>query len=144
MAFLLPTIVFATTPIVMWLGRNRYVQTKPAGSVLGKAMRILSIGFKNAGWSPKKWYAAGFWEHALPSRIPVAERPSWMVWDDTFVWEVRRGFKACQVFSFLPLYWLTYKYVPLSLVDVDLLKSTFSSRPSSTNTTSHTAKSIIT
>ncbi|GAA5841611.1 hypothetical protein JCM9279_000706 [Rhodotorula babjevae] len=111
LAFLLPTIVFATTPIVMWLGRNRYVQTKPSGSVLGKAMRILSVNFKHAGWSPKAWYRAGFWENALPSRIPAAERPSWMVWDDTFVWEVRRGFKACQVFGFFPLYWLTYNQI---------------------------------
>ena len=132
LAFLLPTIVFATTPIVMWLGRNRYIQTKPSGSVLGKAMRILSVNFKHAGWSPKAWYRAGFWENALPSRIPVAERPSWMVWDDTFVWEVRRGFKACQVFGFFPLYWLTYKCVPLYRPSrprrpsqVDLPKSTF-------------------
>ncbi|TNY20049.1 PTR2-domain-containing protein [Rhodotorula diobovata] len=111
LAYLLPTLVFATTPLVMWLGRNRYVRVKPAGSVLGKAMRILSMGFKNAGWSPRSWYRAGFWESALPSRIPVAERPSWMVWDDTFVWEVRRGFKACQVFGFFPLYWLTYNQI---------------------------------
>ncbi|GAA5913679.1 hypothetical protein JCM8208_005899 [Rhodotorula glutinis] len=124
LAFTLPTIVFATTPVVMWLGRKRYVQTKPAGSVLGKAMRILSINFKAAGLSPKAWYRAGFWEAALPSRIPAAERPSWMVWDDTFVWEVRRGFKACQVFAFLPLYWLTYNQINNNLTSQAALMNT--------------------
>ncbi|BGP45379.1 hypothetical protein JCM10450v2_001197 [Rhodotorula kratochvilovae] len=111
LAFLLPTVVFATTPIVLWLGRNRYVRTKPSGSVLGKAMRILSMGFKRAGPNPRNWSKGGFWEAALPSRIAESERPSWMVWDDTFVWEVRRGFKACQVFGFFPLYWLTYNQI---------------------------------
>ncbi|BGP37286.1 hypothetical protein JCM10449v2_001191 [Rhodotorula kratochvilovae] len=111
LAFLLPTVVFATTPIVLWVGRNRYIRVKPSGSVLGKAMRILSLGFKRAGPNPRNWSKGGFWEAALPSRIAESERPSWMVWDDTFVWEVRRGFKACQVFGFFPLYWLTYNQI---------------------------------
>ncbi|GAA6004046.1 Ptr2p [Rhodotorula paludigena] len=111
LSFTLPTIVFATTPIIMWIGRNRYIRTRPAGSVLGKAFKILACGFKAAGPNPKNWYKPGFWNAALPSRISPSERPSWMVWDDTFVHEVRRGFKACAVFGFFPLYWLTYNQI---------------------------------
>ncbi|GAA5884815.1 hypothetical protein JCM6882_007107, partial [Rhodosporidiobolus microsporus] len=56
LAFLLPTIVFATTPIVLWLGRHRYVRTPPTGSTLGKAFRTLGVCFKGRWFSPRKWY----------------------------------------------------------------------------------------
>jgi POT family proton-dependent oligopeptide transporter len=48
------------------------------------------------------------WESVKPSNIPAAERPSWMTFDDKWVAEVRRGFHACSVFLWFPLYWLTY------------------------------------
>ncbi|GAA5862560.1 hypothetical protein JCM8547_002104 [Rhodosporidiobolus lusitaniae] len=113
LAFLLPTIVFATTPIVLYLGKNRYVRSPPAGhSVLGKAMRTLSVCFKGKGLNPKSWYAADFWQPAYDvAELPASERPSWATWDATWVSEVRRGFKACQVFAYLPLYWLTYNQI---------------------------------
>ncbi|GAA5912857.1 hypothetical protein JCM6882_009497, partial [Rhodosporidiobolus microsporus] len=56
LAFLLPTIVFATTPVVLWLGRHRYVRTPPTGSTLGKAFRTLGVCFKGRWFSPRKWY----------------------------------------------------------------------------------------
>ncbi|BGP29520.1 hypothetical protein JCM10296v2_001259 [Rhodotorula toruloides] len=111
LAFTLPTVVFALTPIVLFLGKNKYNRTPPAGSSLGKAFRILNINFKRAGFSPKAWKRSDFWEAALPSQFATAEKPAWMTWDDTFVWEVRRGFKACQVFLWLPLYWLCYNQI---------------------------------
>lgn len=111
LAFTLPTVVFALTPIVLFLGKNKYNRTPPAGSSLGKAFSILKINFKRAGFSPKAWKRSDFWEAALPSQFAAAEKPSWMTWDDTFVWEVRRGFKACQVFLWLPLYWLCYNQI---------------------------------
>lgn len=92
MAFLLPTVVFCLTPIVLFAGRNRYRKTPPAGSVLGKCMRVLTFSVKKTGANPLNWIRAGFWERALPSRYTEAERPSYMTWDDAWVWEVRKGY----------------------------------------------------
>lgn len=45
-----------------------------------------------------------FWEKVKPSQIAAADRPSWMTFDDQWVDEVMRGFKACKVFLWYPLY----------------------------------------
>ncbi|GAA6062230.1 hypothetical protein JCM10212_000809 [Sporobolomyces blumeae] len=111
LAYLLPTIVFSLCPIVLFIGRNRYVKTPPQGSTLGKALRLLGHCMKGKWLHPTQWKASGFWDAAKPSNIPVDERPSYMTWSDTWVDEVRRGFKACQVFVFFPIYWLTYNQI---------------------------------
>jgi POT family proton-dependent oligopeptide transporter len=48
------------------------------------------------------------WENVKPSNIEPSRRPAWMTFDDNWVSEVRRGFHACSVFLWYPLYWLTY------------------------------------
>lgn len=53
--------------------------------------------------------AADFWESAKPSKI-VGGKPEWMTFDDAWVDEVRRGFKACTVFVYYPLY-CTYPHL---------------------------------
>lgn len=44
-----------------------------------------------------------FWERVKPSRLD-SNKPAWMDFDDQWVDEVRRGFKACKVFLWYPLY----------------------------------------
>lgn len=113
LAFLLPTIMFLTTPFVMWWGRNRYRQSPPQGSVTSKAVRtfIYALGARWS-WNPvklwKRTHDGTLWEVAKPSNIPPAMRPKWMTFDDAWVDEVRRGFAACAVFAWYPLYWLAY------------------------------------
>jgi len=55
------------------------------------------------------------WERAKPSKIAPADRPGWMTFDDVWVDEVRRGFKACSVFLWYPLYWLTYNQMTANM-----------------------------
>ncbi|KAI0041577.1 peptide transporter PTR2A [Auriscalpium vulgare] len=116
LAFTLPTAVFLLCPAVLFLLRNKYRRSPPQGSVLSKALRTLWFATRGR-WSanPIKLYknmtAPGFWDSAKPSRIPDAERPKWMTFDDNWVEEVRRGFKACEVFQFFPLYWLSYNQI---------------------------------
>jgi POT family proton-dependent oligopeptide transporter len=43
------------------------------------------------------------WDVAKPSNVPVERRPAWMTYDDAWVDEVKRGLRACKVFLFLPL-----------------------------------------
>ncbi|GAA98100.1 hypothetical protein E5Q_04783 [Mixia osmundae IAM 14324] len=107
LAYALPTLVFCLCPFVLWAANSRYTKKPPAGSVFGSSMRVLGRSLAGKfSWNPvqliKNWNAPGFWEPAKPSRGAIVQ------WDDAFVDEVRRGFKACAVFTFYPLYWLSY------------------------------------
>ena len=48
--------------------------------------------------------ADDFWENVKPSHFSVETRPGWMNFDDEWVDEVKRGFKACVVFCWFPIY----------------------------------------
>ena len=117
LAYMLPTILFVCAPVVLILCKKRYILTPPTGSVLAKFWKLWSLASKGK-WSinPVRTYknmsAPGFWENVKPSRIPAAQRPAWMTFDDAWVEEVRRGLKACAVFLYLPLYWLAYVRSP--------------------------------
>ncbi|MCJ1329988.1 hypothetical protein MMC10_006669 [Thelotrema lepadinum] len=113
LSYMIPTLTFCLCPLVMYGCRNMYKRTPPQGSVLGKAMRLWIYAQKGR-WSlnpfttHKRLHDGTFWSSVRPSAIPAAQRPSWMTFDDAWVDEVGRGFAACSVFLWLPLYWLTY------------------------------------
>jgi POT family proton-dependent oligopeptide transporter len=52
-----------------------------------------------------------FWDSVKPSTYDEASRPKWMTFDDAWVDEVARGWAACSVFLWYPLYWLTYNQI---------------------------------
>ncbi|RPD65541.1 oligopeptide transporter [Lentinus tigrinus ALCF2SS1-7] len=113
LAYTLPTAVFLLCPLVLFFGRNMYVTSPPRGSVLSKALRIWRTAMKGRwSWNPltlfKNMNSADFWESAKPSHFKAEDRPSWMTFDDQWVDEVKRGFKACKVFLYYPIWWLTY------------------------------------
>ncbi|KAJ5895131.1 hypothetical protein N7495_006822 [Penicillium taxi] len=113
LAYLLPTLMFLITPFIMWWGRNRYRQSPPQGSVTSKAILTFVYALRDRWhWNPvklwKRTHDGTLWETAKPSNIPPHLRPKWMTFDDAFVDEVRRGFAACAVFCWYPLYWLAY------------------------------------
>ncbi|KAK8047847.1 POT family protein [Apiospora saccharicola] len=114
LSFTLPTIMFLICPAVMYWCRNKYVRLPPTGSVLGKSMGIIGLGMKGR-WSLnpvttfRHMASDDFWDRAKPSKLE--HRPAWMTFDDAWVDEVRRGFKACTVFFYFPIFWLpTPKY----------------------------------
>ncbi|KAJ2987663.1 hypothetical protein NUW54_g9362 [Trametes sanguinea] len=121
LAYTLPTVIFMLAPIVLYFGRNMYVRSPPQGSVLGKSFRIWRLAAHGRwSWSPVKTWrnlnAPDFWENVKPSRFTGESRPSWMTFDDEWVDEVKRGFKACSVFMWFPIYWLTYNQLNNNLV----------------------------
>lgn len=120
LAYLLPTIMFLTTPFIMIWGRKRYRQSPPQGSVVSKAARVFIFVLKDRWhWNPVKFWKrthdGTLWEAAKPSNIAPGSRPAWMTFDDAWVDEVRRGFAACAVFCYYPLYWLAYNQLTNNL-----------------------------
>ncbi|KAF3925269.1 hypothetical protein ABW20_dc0106174 [Dactylellina cionopaga] len=116
LSYLLPTIMFSFCPIIMIVCRNRYIKTPATYSVLSRSMRLMGFAMRGQ-WSinPIRTYKnlndGGFWERAKPSNVPASERPAWMNFDDQWVDEVSRGIKACKVFLWFPLYWVTYNQI---------------------------------
>ncbi|KAJ9096229.1 hypothetical protein QFC20_006473 [Naganishia adeliensis] len=108
LSYLLPTIVFLICPVVLLVGKKRYVLIPPAGSVYPLAVRVLKAASKGT-WSfnPKRLFGPRNWDNAKPSQV-VGERPSWMRFDDEWVDEVKRAMSACKVFLFYPVYWIAY------------------------------------
>ena len=109
LAYLLPTILFCVCPLVLFIGRNRYERSPPTGSVLATSLRIWRQAAKGRwSWNPARMWrnfeADDFWEGAKPSNWKGESRPKWMNFDDQWVDEVSRGFKACAVFMWYPVY----------------------------------------
>lgn len=54
-----------------------------------------------------------FWTSVKPSYFESAglPKPIRCTWDDQWIDELRRGVKACAVFCWYPLYWLTYNQI---------------------------------
>ncbi|KAI9923601.1 hypothetical protein ASPWEDRAFT_51386 [Aspergillus wentii DTO 134E9] len=111
LAFLLPTIMFAFCPVVLFFCRKKYDVTPPTGSVVAKSFKLWSLALKGRwSWNPvtfvKNCRSSDFWERVKPSNIE--NKPQWMTFDDQWVDEVSRALKACAVFLWYPLYWLAY------------------------------------
>ncbi|KAK1221786.1 hypothetical protein PQX77_015405 [Marasmius sp. AFHP31] len=122
LAFTLPTVVFLICPLVLWFGRKRYVRSPPTGSVLSKALRLWKLASKGR-WSAnpvatyRRLRADDFWESVKPSKLErEGRRPAWMTFDDQWVDEVNRGFKACAVFAWFPVFWLCYNQINNNLI----------------------------
>ncbi|KAF6817289.1 oligopeptide transporter [Colletotrichum sojae] len=121
LSFTLPTCMLAICPLVMWWGHGRYRDQPPSGSVLGPALRTFFFA-QRGRWSInpvttyRNMHDGTFWESVKPSRIDPAVRPSWMTFDDAWVDELRRGFAACAVFAWYPIYWLSYNQLNNNLV----------------------------
>lgn len=111
LSFTLPTILFIFCPLLMILFSKHYVKKPPQGDVLVKSMRVYGLVLKgrfsiNPVWTWRNLSDPKIWDSAKPSKI--ANKPAWMTFDDAWVEEVRRGIKACQVFFWLPIFWLPY------------------------------------
>ena len=109
LSFTLPTIIFLLCPLVLYFGRTKYTTLPPQGSVLGKSLRVLRLAMKGRiTWNPvttwRRMTAPDFWESAKPSNFKGDTKPSWMTFDDQWVDEVRRGFKACSIFPWYIVY----------------------------------------
>jgi len=103
---MIPTVVLLLCPLVTW-SSHRYVHLAPTRSVLSTALRLFRFAARGK-WNlnPVKTYknltTPDFWDNAKPSK--QNNQPEWMNFDDQWVDEVKRGFKACGVFCWFPIY----------------------------------------
>ncbi|KAJ7738242.1 POT family-domain-containing protein [Mycena maculata] len=129
LAYTLPTIIFLFCPVVLFIGRNRYVRSPPTGSVLALFIKVCNYCSKgrwslNPVTSYRNLTAADFWETAKPSNVPADQRPAWMTFDDQWIDELKRGVAACWVFLWYPIYWLTYNQLNNNLTSQAATMST--------------------
>jgi len=113
LSFLIPTIVFCFSLPILFVCRKWYRRTPPEGSVLKPAVKLLFMGMKgrihaNPMQTYRHLHDGTFWENLKPSNLDPARRPAWMNFDDNWVLEVGRGWAACSVFLWYPLYWICY------------------------------------
>ncbi|KAM3587214.1 peptide transporter ptr2 [Umbelopsis sp. WA50703] len=107
-AYLLPTAMFIPALLVVVLGRKRYIENPPRGSIFIEVGRVTRLS----------WKVKGGLDACKPSRLEV-ENPELMknvTWDDVFVDELKRTFKACVVFCWYPIWWLAYSQMTSNLV----------------------------
>lgn len=73
-------------PIVLWIGKNRYITSPPKGSVAADSLRVFREAAKGH-WSLNfiKMGKSLEWDRARPtvaSATNGGERPNWCHWDD--------------------------------------------------------------
>ncbi|KAG6830565.1 hypothetical protein H0H92_016016 [Tricholoma furcatifolium] len=112
LAYLIPLIIYLLMPAVLLVTRNSLIKLPPQGSVVADTFKVGRVLLSRA--SLKQAWKGGddFWNAAKPSQIEAnrvsgGEGPRWGIkWDDDFVDEIRRTFKACKLFMFLPIYYM--------------------------------------
>ncbi|KAJ2441007.1 peptide transporter ptr2, partial [Coemansia sp. RSA 2424] len=120
-AYLLPTLMFMVCIVVFWLGRNKYIMSKPTGSIVVKAYRTARAGLRNhrvakkenrlvVGENGKK---LSWIDYAKPS---LATDATSMDWDDRFVDELRTAIRSCKIFLCYPIFWLCYGQISNNLI----------------------------
>jgi len=123
LAYLVPTIVYGLVPIVLYIGRKRYVRTPPKGSVVVDAVRIMRIVFRGAwSWNPFRMVLnltrRVNWDDARPTADNRSRFPNHNItWDNDFVDEMKRTLYACKVFLLYPFYWVSYNQMSNNLIN---------------------------
>jgi POT family proton-dependent oligopeptide transporter len=65
----------------------------------------------------KNWNDGTMWNAVKPSTLG-ANKPKWYNFDDAWVDEVARGFGACTVFFWVPVFWLAYRQMDSNLTQM--------------------------
>jgi POT family proton-dependent oligopeptide transporter len=122
LAYLIPTVMFIVCLPVLYICKKFYVLKPPSGNVMGPAFKLLfkalGRGFSiNPVKTWRNWNDGTMWDKVKPSHLG-ASKPSWYNFDDAWVDEVRRGFGACGVFFWIPIFWLAYRQMDSNLTQL--------------------------
>ncbi|KAJ6584729.1 PTR2-domain-containing protein [Mycena capillaripes] len=115
LAFALPAIIFLICPLVLFLGRNRFIRSSPSGAVLVTVLRLWWSGSRgkwhlNPVLSFKQLTSSTIWDDAKKDGIetPQKSHKKQVAVNEQWIEDVKMAVKACSVFAWFPIYWLTY------------------------------------
>lgn len=122
LAYLIPTVMFITCLPVLYFCKKFYILKPPSGNVMGPAFKLLFKALqKGASPNPRKFYKnwkdGSMWNAVKPSTLGTS-KPAWYNFDDAWVDEVARGFGACTVFFWVPIFWLAYRQMDSNLTQM--------------------------
>jgi POT family proton-dependent oligopeptide transporter len=122
LAYLIPTVAFIFCIPVLIYCKKTYILAPPSGNVIGPAFKLffkaLGSGMSiNPVATVKRWQDGNLWNRVKPSTLG-ASKPSWYNFDDAWVDEVARGFGACSVFFWVPIFWLAYRQIDSNLIQM--------------------------
>ena len=122
LAYLIPTVMFLVALPVLIYCKKFYILAPPSGNVIGPAFKLLfkalGRGFSiNPLKTWRSWNDGQMWQAVKPSTLG-ASAPKWYNFDDAWVDEVRRGFAACSVFFWVPIFWLAYRQMDSNLTNM--------------------------
>jgi len=113
-AFSLPTLMFCLCPLVLSKCQSQYRQTPPTPeqSTLSLAFRLYFLAlkqhFRNRRTHTPTTLKPSFWDAIKPANLPHPHPPWLTNLPPTYIDQIARGFTACKVFAWFPLYWLAY------------------------------------
>lgn len=122
LAYLIPTVMFIVALPVLVFCKKFYILRPPSGNVMGPAFKLLfkALG-RGMSINPvrtyKNWNDGNMWTAVKPSVLGSAA-PKWYNFDDAWVDEVARGFAACSVFFWVPIFWLAYRQMDSNLTQM--------------------------
>ncbi|KAI9272742.1 POT family-domain-containing protein [Phascolomyces articulosus] len=108
-AYVLPTLMFIPCICVVLLGRKRYIQHPPRGSVFVEAGKLFWLA---------SFKVKGGLDACKPSQLAIShpEIAAQVTHDDVFVDELKRTLKACIIFLWFPIWWLCYQQITNNLI----------------------------
>ncbi|KAI8992110.1 POT family-domain-containing protein [Mycotypha africana] len=109
-AYLLPTIMFMFGIATIFIGRKRYIQAPPRGSIFVEVGKLFMMKIK----------VKDGLEACKPSNLAI-DHPDLLheaTWDDVFVDELKRALRACIIFCWYPIFWLCYSQMTNNLISM--------------------------
>ncbi|KAF9465247.1 PTR2-domain-containing protein [Collybia nuda] len=113
LAYLVPLVAYLIMPLFLLLTYKMLTKLPPQGSVVFDTIKVGRLLISHNGLRAAFKGGDDFWNSAKPSRIAAegingtkGKKAGWVGWDDDFVDEIRRTFKACKLFTFLPIFYL--------------------------------------
>jgi POT family proton-dependent oligopeptide transporter len=119
LAFLLPTVVFIGSIVVLFFGRNKYVQKPPTGSLIIRAVKVIMTAIRMKRKLGKQPDRPDLLDYAkdLPSSNDDKENQTMPLSDNNaFIDDLKKAIRACRVFLFYPFYWACYNQFGSNLV----------------------------
>lgn len=112
-------IVFIGSIIVLMLGRNRYIQNPPTGSLIIRAFRVTALAVRKRLKLGKQSSCQHLLDYAKDIPMSSGRDIAQMVVDvnnNQFINDLKQAIRACRVFAFYPFYWICYSQLMSNLV----------------------------